>query len=71
MERASQRGIKAEHVLRYLNTNAHPKVVEKTLSRLTEHEKKKQNIKRKFSFVPNNVVASVQAWCSLKDTVKD
>lgn len=55
-----KRGIKPIQILRYLNSNAHEKVIQKKTKMMEEEEK--QHTEERFSFIPVNVTQQLILW---------
>ena len=62
---AFKRGITPNQILKYLNTNAHYKVIEKKVQVMTEEELKE--IEQTFAFIPENVVEQLFIWYRTMD----
>ena len=58
IKQAQEKGIKPGHILRYLNTNTHPTVMEKRVKKMSKEERK--NVIKDFSCIPINVVSHVK-----------
>ena len=55
---AFKNGIKVDHILRYLNKNAHPNVVASTLAKLDNQQKR--TINETWAYIPINVVQGLK-----------
>jgi len=65
INQAFNRGISPNHILKYLNTNAHYKVIEKKVHTMTEEDLKQ--IGSTYAFIPENVVEQLFIWNRVKD----
>lgn len=57
---AYNRGIDPHQILRYLNSNAHKKVVDKKIGEMDEEEI--ENSDRSYAFIPENIAQQIFIW---------
>lgn len=66
---AFDRGINPNQILRYLNSNAHKKVVERRIGEMSEEEL--ENSDRTYAFIPENIAQQIFIWFTSRDREED